>query len=161
MNLFLNIDNGIEWIPAMRETGDEYSFVRIQSTACEQKRFWFILEDLDYSFLMAAATGECCVFDGSSRKPISRALYQGVEWINYALNRHWLARITKPIVKGNDCSFYFNSLWNAKESERAKKKLSYMQKFVTVEKVRISGRCITTEHDGDYPFFRDILAQAA
>ena len=56
MSIYLNLTNGIEALEILKPAN--LRFVRIQSTACEQKRWDFILQDLDYSFLMDIALGE-------------------------------------------------------------------------------------------------------
>jgi hypothetical protein len=42
---FVNLSSGLVWLE-MADGPAEYRLIRIQSTACEQKRWSFILEDL-------------------------------------------------------------------------------------------------------------------
>ena len=51
---FINLTNGIEALPTV--DGD-VSFIRIQSTACEQKRWDFLIQDLDNNFYTWLALG--------------------------------------------------------------------------------------------------------
>lgn len=81
---YINLTNGIEVLPVLT---DEFKFIRIQSTACEQKLWDRIIQDLDYDFLLNAAIGnECVIYDYGAKKPIPRAIYQGVEFIKYVLH---------------------------------------------------------------------------
>jgi hypothetical protein len=72
---FINLSSGIAWLESDSPPASPH-FIRIRSTACEQKRWSFIIEDLDYAFLMGLASGEpCIVYDASARKAVSRAIY--------------------------------------------------------------------------------------
>lgn len=85
---YVNLTNGIEALQQYKLA--HYAFIRIQSTACEQHSWDKILQDLDYDFLMNVALGnECVIYDYGTRKPVPRAIYQGVEFIKYVLNRFW------------------------------------------------------------------------
>lgn len=70
---------------------DDYRSIRIQSTICEQKNWDRLIQDLDYDFLMNLALGhKCVVYDFGAKKPIPRAVYQGLEFVKYVLNSRWL-----------------------------------------------------------------------
>ena len=84
--LYINLTNGIEDIPFLSSF---YSFIRIQSTWCEQKEWDKILQDLDYGFLMDLAIGNKCIVIDRSKRGTSRAIFQGLEFIKYALNKVW------------------------------------------------------------------------
>lgn len=151
---FLNLTNGLEWMP---DIVPPHNFIRIQSTACEQKRWWFLIEDLDYHFLIRAAAGDhCVVFDCSQKKSESRAIYQGLEWIRYVLNRFWLGHIIRPSVRGNYCGDYFESMWTER-TIRATKKLEYAKRFLCTDSIIIEGRCRSTQNDGKDEFYREFI----
>ena len=106
---FINLTNGIEAIPLVK---DNYSFIRIQSTTCEQKRWDFLIQDLDNNLLMNLALGnKCIVYDFGARKKVSRALYQGVELLKFVLNKRWLDIDIVPNVKGHNCHTYFTEIY--------------------------------------------------
>ena len=85
---YINLTNGIEAIPEYDLS--QYSFIRIQSTACEQHLWDRLLQELDYDFLINVALGnECVIYDYGTRKPVPRAVYQGVEFIKFVLNKLW------------------------------------------------------------------------
>lgn len=154
---YVNLTNGIEAIPELKE----FRFIRIQSTACEQKRWDFILQDLDYDFLMNLAIGNTCiVYDFSNKRDVSRAIFQGLEWVRYALNRRWLNRMIKPIVRGHNVSRYFDEVYRQLE-DRTKKKLDYFKKFLLTDEIRLQAVCRRTSHDGNYEYYREILANYA
>lgn len=158
---YLNLTNGIEAIPKLNV---EYRFIRIQSTACEVKKWDNLIQDLDYDFLMNLALGhKCIVYDFGARKPVPRAVYQGLEFVKYVLNRRWLNKeyITnvnrsKDINRKNNCNTYFAKCYEHLE-DRAKKKLDYFIPYINTDTINLE--CITdsTEHDGDREFYREIL----
>jgi hypothetical protein len=156
---YLNLTNGIEALPVL-PPGEQWGFVRIQSTACEQKRWAFIIQDLDNDFLMNLALGvRCVVWDASQRKASPRALYQGLEWIDYALNRAWFRRLTVPTVRGCDCSDYFAACWLEIESgSPPARKLAYFRRFLATDVVRLEGRPFRTTRDGDDAYYRGIVS---
>lgn len=155
---FINLTNGIEAIPVISEP---YAFIRIQSTACEQKRWDFVLQDLDYTFLLALASGETCVvYDYGANKPVPRALYQGVEWVRYALTRRWLGVEITPIVRGRRVLRYFRECYGALD-KRTFAKIDYVRKFLNTDEIRIELRTGATQHDGDYDYYARILREAA
>ena len=122
---FYNLTNGLEFGAFL----NPYSFIRIQSTACEQRRWDFILQDLDNDFLFNLAIGtECVVYDLSEKKEETRALYQGLEWIKFVLNRRWFGKNYIPIVKGSKCFDYFTWCYEQLD-KRTKIKIDYFNKF--------------------------------
>jgi hypothetical protein len=54
---FLNLTNGLEALPVLREARLPFAYCRIQSTACEQQKFEQIINEVDANMLMALATG--------------------------------------------------------------------------------------------------------
>lgn len=155
MSIYLNLTNGIEALEFLKPAN--LRFVRIQSTACEQKRWDFILQDLDYSFLMDIALGEnVTVVDYSAKKENTRAVYQGLEFIKYVLNKYWLNKEYTPNVKGFNCSEYFKSVYD-KLDKRTFKKLEYFKKFLKTNEIKLKGLCFKTEHDGDYEYYFELL----
>lgn len=156
MKIYLNLTNGLEYLKELPSY--KWKFVRIQSTKCEQKDWNFIIEDLDYGFLFDVAGGEIVyVFDKSERKEMSKALYQGLEWIKYVLNRRWYGKIIVPKVKRNNVSIYFNTQYN-KLSRRAKKKLDYVKKFVTSNYINIVPiQTSKSTYSNDLEMFKSLL----
>jgi len=150
---FLNLTNGIEALDIF----PEHSFIRIQSTACEQKRWGFLLNELDYNFLLNLALGNrCIVVDYSARKEIPRSIYQGVEWIKYALNVLWFNKEIIPLVKGNDCTIYFRQALKTLNNQ-TKKKIKYFRKFLHTQEIFLESFSGRTSKDGDYNYYRDLL----
>ncbi|MFL1672138.1 hypothetical protein [Paenibacillus dendritiformis] len=151
---FVNLTNGIEVIPKL---DGEYSFIRIQSTACEQKRWDFILQDLDYTFLMSLALGhKCIVYDYGANKPTPRAIHQGLEFVRYVLSRRWFGEILTPFVRGHNVSQYFNGVYRSL-SDQTLKKLDYFRKFLRTDQLNLEIITGSTSRDGDYDYYRDIL----
>ena len=161
---YINLTNGVEAIPTLQ--GD-YRFIRIQSTICEQRLWDRLIQDLDYDFLMNLALGhKCVVYDFGARKPIPRAVYQGLEFVKYVLNRRWLNKeyITnvnrsKNKERKNNCNDYFYKCYEQLE-DRTKKKLDYFLPYINTDVIDL--KCVTncTEHDGDKDFYREVLKKA-
>ena len=144
MKTFLNLTNGLEALPCQYD-----GLVRIQSTACEQKRWREILEDLDYTFLMAAAVGPVMVVD-AGKKGLTRAQWQGTSWIQYVLNRYWLGLDTKAYARGNHVTDYWREQYDL--IINMPKNLVYVKQFVAVAVVLILTTPRITVNDGDYDY---------
>lgn len=163
---YINLTNGIEAIPNIK--GD-YRYIRIQSTACEQHLWDRILQDLDYDFLMNLAVGnECIVYDYGANKPISRALYQGLLFVEYVLYKHWIGIEYSPKVKrgenseGIDCSRYFDNAYRNLD-KRTIMKLNYFKTFIPKDMRTINLHTISraTSHDGDKLFYFNIIQEVS
>lgn len=152
---YLNLTNGLEALQGMKLR--DVKFVRIQSTKCEQKDWSFIIEDLDYQFLFDLALGrKVVVIDFSVKKEKTRAIYQGLPWIIYVLNRRWFDREITSFVKQNNVTKYFRSIYHILP-ERTKKKLDYVKKFLSTDKIYLYGACEKTKLDSKYEVYKDIL----
>ena len=152
---FINLTNGIEFVEDL--ISYDIYFVRIQSTACEQKRWEFILNDLDYTFLMYIALGYICiVLDTSAHKQVSRALWQGLEWIKFVLNKVWFDREEKTFVRKNDVTKYFKEQYNLLD-KKTLKRLKYFRKFLNTNNIDLRYISKQTMNDGNYKLFNNIL----
>ena len=157
MKIFINLTNGIEFIPDLNN--HNISFVRIQSSLCERKQWESIIKDLDYNFLLSLALGyKCYVYDCSAKHDAPRAIWQGIPWIIFVLEKIWFGKIqTIPYVKSNNCIDYFNTVFNNEIRKETKKKISYFKKFLITNKINLYTTNKNTLHDGDYTFFKTIL----
>jgi hypothetical protein len=153
--IYLNLSNGIEYLENARYYD---SFIRIQSTALEQKRWDFVIQELDYNFLIDCVTGKSIiVVDFSAKRNISRALWQGVPFIEYVLNKYVLGvEDAQCFFKKHNATKYIDEVIS-KFEKRTLKKLDYLKKFATTERVVIDFIGDRTEHDGDYGYYKDIL----
>lgn len=162
--LFLNLTNGIEALTNKKANTLYFPYlVRIQSTWCEQKLWKEIIMDLDYTFLMACRiVNNIVVIDYSAQKDVSRALYQGLAWIQYVLNRYWYNIDEEQVlVRGHNCKDYFKEQYEIllydKSAKLMWKKLKYFKKFDGTGKVLLFSVSDRTTHDGDYKYYNDIL----
>ena len=149
---YLNLTNGLEFCSFY----PNHKYVRIQSTYCERKFWQRIIQDLDYDFLLAVASGKkVSVVDASGKKRVPRSLYQGIPWIEYVLNRRWFSKVIIPKVNNIPCEEYFSKEYE-KLSRPTKRKLDYVKKFLNKDLSEIRINCISwpTEHDGDYNFYK-------
>jgi len=154
MKLYINLTNGIQ---AIKEHGlKDYRFVRIQSTACEQKRWGFIIQEFDNTLLMELALGYTCIIYDYSQHGNARAIWQGVEWIRYALNRYWLNKIIQPKCNGHIVSDYFNVCYQqCIKGNVFSKKLKYFKKILKTEEIKVIGISGKAIRDGDYDYYRE------
>ncbi len=156
---FLNLTNGLEALPALRAAGiEDYAFLRIQSTACEQKRWDALLADLDNHFLMCLALGDTCiVHDYSNKGEVSRALWQGLELVRFCLERTWFGRDAPGI---DPCLRpYFEQVYRELRPS-SRQKLKYFRKWLRTSELSLQIRAGRTTHDGDAAFYRDLLRDA-
>lgn len=157
---FVNLTSGFEWL-GHGLVPDGY--VRIQSTWLEQKRFWPVIHDLDYAFLLAIAMGhDVMVYDTSAHKQESRAIYQGLPWIDYVLNRVWLDNADRvPWVRGHNVQDYFDTMFwiNDPARDMAMRKLKYIARITGPTRVSIKGMCARSDHDGQYEWYSNKLKE--
>lgn len=148
---FLNLTNGIEaWIPNCH-------YLRIASTDLEQKNYDRVLGELSYDFLMYAATGYICnIYDFSSHKPFSRALYQGVPFIDYCLHRCWREEIKETYVKKCKVTDYFSTVY-AQISKTSLRQMEYVKRFYTDTPIIIVSKGGKTVFDGNYDHYKRYL----
>ncbi|KAK3240940.1 hypothetical protein CYMTET_49260 [Cymbomonas tetramitiformis] len=156
---FINLTNGIEALPVLQDLGLPYTFVRIQSTACEQQNFEQLLNGLDSTFLLSLALGETCiVYDFGSRnkkRGVPRAIWYGVEFIHFALDYIWFGNIKPAVLRGHNVEDTFKVHVN-NLSKSTKKKLKYYRQYIPehVHGVQILGIYGPTVHDPDQIFYR-------
>lgn len=113
-----------------------------------------------------ALGNEVIIYDYGARKPIPRALYQGVEFLKYVLNKRWLNReYITDVSRSNrkhtiqNCNSYFEQCY-LKLDDRTKKKLDYFKPYILTDKILIETVSDVTLHDGDKEFYRNILEKA-
>jgi hypothetical protein len=148
---FVNLTNGIE---AIRPNGlMNPHFIRLQSTACEQTRWGQILLDLSDDFLLHAAMGDTCyVYDYGASKFVPRAIWQGLEWVKYALNRRWYSHKYEPVARAATMGRYFDEQYE-KLDRKVKNRLDYFVPFLAQAPVQVVGVPGRTTHDGDKQWY--------
>lgn len=85
---YLNLSRGllVNHLP----DGSSVNMIRIQSTWCEQKMWARIIDTLPPDFWISMAVGDCLVVHDVSERPRqTRAVWQGLSWIRYAVGRAW------------------------------------------------------------------------
>ena len=152
---YINLTNGLEILNYFPIAG--FDFIRIQSTACEQKRWNFILQDLDNGFLMDVAIGNECIIYDFGHNGRSRAVWQGVEFIKYVLTNYWLQKDYDAVVRnGICCSDYFQEVCSGLK-DKTLKKLFYFKKFLLTDEIKIKTVSRKTDLDGKYGQYKEIL----
>ncbi|KAL6748300.1 hypothetical protein V8C86DRAFT_2882099 [Haematococcus lacustris] len=164
---FVNLTNGVEALPMLQDLGLSFSYVRLQSTACEQQRYEQLMMSLDANLLMALAVGHCTlVYDAGSRIPewgVPRAVWQGLTFARWALTRLWLgpeaATVCGALVKGHNTTGIFE-MYLDNFSGSTKKHLKYFSKWLPetgLRSLRLHGVYRATRHDSDTSFHRSLV----
>jgi hypothetical protein len=143
---YLNLTNGLAYANKFENT----KFIRIQSTLLEAKKFNKIIYELDYQFLIDLALGyNINVIDASVNKNESRALYQGIPWIEFVLNKYWLDKEITPFVRNHNCIEYFKHLYINNLKKCTLLKLKYTKKFLNqnVNEIKINRICYSIDKE--------------
>lgn len=141
------------------EKFENFKLIRLQSTLCERHCWDKIIQDLDYSFLFDLALGKnVIVYDTSRNKNVSRALYQGLEFVRYVLWRRWFDVEIISSIKGQEVTKYFNSQYKRLD-RRTKAKIDYVKKFLNTSMINLTYVCGKSDHDGDYEYYRRKLGE--
>lgn len=155
---FINLTTGLEWMDIL-DIGLFHGFVRLQSSHLETKQFERFLQEFDNNILMLLALGKTvCIWDCTSRKMkgnASRACWQGVSWVNYALDRAWFKR--ESIY-----AFGMHVCFKEKYSQLSRptlKRLKYFRKFLQTDEINLGYECKVSDHDGDYEYFQGVVKE--
>jgi len=177
---FINLTNGIEVLPQLINEGgvgfDDVSWLRIQSTHCENTNYNGIIESLDHNFLMNAALGSVCVlYDYGSRGTgkligpndhrygIPRSYWWGLEWIRHCLSNVWhLPESEEPqrFVRGYNMKGLFDSAISAMP-KTLKRKLKYYRPYLLTSQLYIYGVYGRTSEDGEKEFYHNLMRNLA
>jgi hypothetical protein len=158
---FLNLTNGIEALEKYNFPADEVNFIRIQSSYVESHLYNDMLLEIDQNFLMFAALGyECNVYDFSARTDDPKAMYMGMAWIKYVLERRWLGLQPNIIVKDKDITNYMDELY-CKIPKRIRARIDYFKKYLNTEAIRINIKTSATSNDNNMEYYTETLLKCA
>ena len=153
---FLNLTTGLEYLKHYRHTTFD-GFTRFQSSHLESKQWERFIQETDNNILMFLAIGrKVCIFDCTSRKKkgnSSRAMWQGIPWLVYCLERAWFKRETSAQwgMHHNFKAQYENL------SKVTKRRLKYYRKFLLTDTIDIGYISDSTENDGNDGYFTEIV----
>ena len=161
--VYINITNGIEFLPTLEKYDIEPKFCSIQSTHLEQKELDPILIGLGSELLMDLAQGKnVLIIDYGTRKEISRAVYQGIPFIKFCLEKIWYGYTpeelfiiprkedARPLPIKDTYEKWFHLL-----NRKTKRHLSRFSDLAISQdmKVHITGISASTEQDGHRDFY--------
>lgn len=164
--VFVNESNGLQALPLLLERNINAKFCYIRSTHFERKQIDRAIDGLPDEFLEALATGEkVAVIDYGCRKDRSRAVYQGLPFIEYTLNCCWLdqeeeyfiyPRTMNPPRKQNATECF--KRWYTGLPVESFEKLSRFRKqaqasFKEGGRVSITGISAPTTHDNEKDYY--------
>lgn len=144
---YLNLTSGLEFA---RDVSD-CKLVRIQSSHFEANAMWSCISDLDYGFLIDAATVGVNLYDcGSRRGKETRAQWKGVPWILWAYARANGEYVTASSGRYNWTKEFdaFYAHGQPDISPRAKAKLRYVGKLTGENVIRIVCHSMRSTMDG-------------
>lgn len=155
---FINLTNGLS-CPHTQSNQlfdlDEWHYIRIQSTHCEQKLWHLVLDSVTDDLLMHMVLGHECVIHDYSEKPrATRACWQGVSLIKRIVEQ-LLGLPMSPITGrgGKSLEIYldsviFNLIVNH-EHRLINKMVPYYKKFLCTSSINIHhcGAVREKEHD--------------
>ena len=150
--VYLNLTNGLEF---MNEV-DDFRFCRIQSTHCEQKLWSQMILEIENDMLMNLAIGNTCMVVDAGKRGRTRALWQGLEFLKYALHRCWLDCEYQSNGRASTSQGYFSQCYSVL-SQPAKSKLKYYRKFLLTDTIRLYPTSKKTVNDGRYDYFKSIV----
>ena len=130
--------------------------MRLQSTWCEQKRWADVLTALPDEFLVRAALGErITVIDYGAHADAPRAIWQGLEWVKYALHRTWFERMYTPVGRAQSMQHYFGTQYQELD-ERVLVRLRYFRRFAAGQ-LQIGALFGRSRYDGNYQALASLL----
>lgn len=146
---YINLTSGLEWASKL----DTYKLVRIQSSNFESNKRWSSILDLDYQFLIDAAIQGVILHDcGSRTNEISRAQWQGTEWIKWAFAKANSGKEFIPITRRVNVQKEFENFYSFGESDKyrkkAKQKLRYVGKLTAAKGLVITNKSFVSTLDG-------------
>lgn len=158
---YLNLTNGLEYLLDLLTQDVQVSFLRITSTAIEKGDWYGLFMDLDHNLLARLAAGHrCIVYDCGCQRETSKVVAVGVPVIRECLEKYWLGRD----ISGDRASEVYRKVFhysgNAEHAARIHRKLGYYRKILCAERVALAGVSSPTANDGNWGYFRGILAQA-
>jgi hypothetical protein len=132
MRHYINLSNGVRcphYSMIKYVLKEPIYWMRIQSTQCEQKLWPQILRTLGPQFYMDAASRPLLIHDQSERNRETRAMWQGLSWVRYALNRAWYGLDTQSFTRsGLDVTLQWREAYRSlTKSDRAQ--LNYYRQF--------------------------------
>lgn len=165
-HICVNLSNGAEILQYIGV--DDVIFLNIQSTQLEQKNYDDVITRLGTDFILRCAFGHnMYVVDFGTKKDVSRAIYCGVNFAKYAMERAWFdKKPSKVFIKPrsdnarpiNVVREFDHRYCNLKKSTK-----KYLRKFRDYanqcrpyagdDEVHIFGLSTSTVHDGDKDYY--------
>lgn len=156
---YVNLTNGIEAIKDYKL--DDYRFIRIQSTMCEQKLMGEILLSISDDFLMNLALGnKCVVYDYGAKKDVPRAIWMGLEWILYVCHKRWSIDNYKPLTKRGGRTEKFFEEQYYKLDKSTKRKIDYYKKYLMIDKLNVEIVTSSTKNDSNNDYYINIIKES-
>ena len=157
---YINLTNGLEGFAKRWVQPEHVRYMRLQSTRCEQKDWYRLIDELSDDLLFNLAVGrKCVIIDFGARKDVPRAIWQGMEFVLYCCHWMWYNREYQFVYeRSKKCLPYFRQVLH-EMPDRTRKKLRYYKQYCT-GKILVEYRTAATEHDGNAEFYWSLIETA-
>ncbi len=122
---YLNLTNGLMAVEEYELKN--YRVMRLCSSYCEQKLWqdilWAVPDDFYFNIVL---DNTVVIYDYGANKPVSRALWQGLEWVKYAMTMLLMEEEYQPIGRASQMKEYFAEAL-ANLDRKTKKRIRYYQ----------------------------------
>lgn len=157
--VWINLTNGLEIVPYLKEHDIRFDMCRFASTYFEHKNWGAAIDSMPDDMLMGLALGQKqIIIDFGANKMCSRAMRQGIPIAVRMISHAWGLDTDEHMWIFNRngepsrCSDDF-----AREAMRLNKKqknrLAYFSKYLNTNELGITMVCAPTKHDGDYDYY--------
>ena len=155
---FVNLTNGLQAIKDYKL--EDYRFMRLQSTACEQKKWMQIIDNLSEELLLHLAVGNnCIVYDYGADKRVPRSVWQGLEFIKFVLNKKWLGKEYQLEGRMKQAQKYFDIVYHNLPA-RSFSKIKYFGRYLNTKDINLSAVTSSSRKDNNLEYFKSFLLNA-
>lgn len=174
--VYVNRTNGIQALPVLCSNFIHPEFCYIRSTHFERKQPNSAISDIPFEMLELLALGAwIIVVDYGARKDRSRAIWQGVPYLEYVLNRAWLNIVpdrciiyprsntdSNPQNVGDVFDQWYGDIDDATMEKitlyaDTARKTQEMLIGTGEPSIHIEGVSAPTSHDNDKEYYRNIM----
>lgn len=144
---YVNLTSGLEWSNHI----DGFRVVRLQSSHFEANAMWTAIMDVDYAFLVDAATTGVILYDCGSRNGAeTRAQWKGVPWLTFAYATANGGEISNAQWRYNWLGEFdhFYAFGEPHIAAKAKAKLRYVGRLTGSSTINVAKRFMSSTMDG-------------
>lgn len=176
---YINLTNGLEFLPELKLRGITPRIIRIPSTTLERNNWINLFNCIEDDMLFNLALGNTCYFyDCGCNRKYSKTVFFAIPLIKYVIEKIWFdiedtpdveytpVRIKKFIRSPSETQllniyrevFVYRKGCNINQLRNINKKYAYYRKFIknTMKNINLYGISESTIHDSDRYYYSDI-----